>query len=57
MTPGEFIDALPATAPRGLVSEATALYQQMRFGDRMTAAPQLLAVLDRLEAAPPMPRR
>jgi hypothetical protein len=57
MTPGEFVDALPATAPRSLVSEATALYQQMRFGDRMAAAPQLLAVLDRLESTPSAPRR
>jgi len=31
--------------------------EQMRFGDRMAAAPQLLAVLDRLESTPSAPRR
>jgi hypothetical protein len=57
MTPAEFVEALPGTAPRELIAEATSLYQQMRFGHQLTAAPRLLAVLDRLEAAPPMARR
>ena len=57
MTPGEFVEALPAPAPRQLVAEATALYQQMRFGQHLAVAPRLLEVLDRLAAAPPPPRR
>ena len=57
MTPGEFVEALPAPAPRQLVAEATELYQRMRFGHQMAAGPQLLALLERLAAAPPPPRR
>ena len=53
MTATEFVNALPEPAPRDLVAEATALYQEMRFGHRMEAAPRLLAVLERLEAGPP----
>ena len=56
MTATEFVNALPEPAPRDLVAEATALYQEMRFGHRMEAAPRLLAVLERLEAAPPAAR-
>jgi len=52
MTPAEFVEALPGSAPqRELVAEVTTLYQQMRFGNRMAAAPELLALLDRLETA------
>ncbi len=53
MTADEFVNALPAAAPCDLVREATALYQEMRFGHRMAAAPRLLAVIDLLDAKPP----
>lgn len=52
MTPSEFVDALPQTVPRELVAQATALYQQMRFGQHLEAGPRLAALLDQLAAMP-----
>jgi len=56
MTPSEFVDALPPTVPRDLVAQATALYQQMRFGQHVEAGPRLAVLLDRLAATPEAPR-
>lgn len=53
MTPNEFVEALPDTAPRELVAEATMAYQEMRFGHRLGAAARLLELLDRLAETPP----
>ncbi len=52
MTPAEFVEALPGTIPRELVAEATSLYQQMRFGNHMSGATRLLAVLEQIESRP-----
>ncbi|HZT34016.1 MAG TPA: transglutaminaseTgpA domain-containing protein [Bryobacteraceae bacterium] len=48
-TPREFAATLPTTELGGLIAQFTTAYNALRFGGRAEAAPQLSALLDKLE--------
>ncbi|MCW5978648.1 MAG: DUF3488 domain-containing protein [Bryobacteraceae bacterium] len=49
LTPLEFAHGLPAQAPRAIVSELTAAYNDLRFGGRRDAASRIVTLLEQLE--------
>jgi hypothetical protein len=52
-TPHEFAASLPAGAMRALVMQFTDAYNDLRFGGRVSAAPRLSTLLERLEQEQP----
>ena len=49
LTPREFARVLPASEMRAAVDDLTVYYNELRFGGRADAAPQMMQLLDRLE--------
>jgi transglutaminase-like putative cysteine protease len=52
LTPHEFARNLPASEAAALVTEFTAAYNDLRFGQRREAAPRMMCLLEELERAP-----
>ncbi len=48
-TPGEFARGFPPSEAADLVSSLTLAYHQLRYGGDRSAAPRMIALLDRLE--------
>lgn len=55
VTPGEFARGLPASPAAELVREFTIAYNDLRFGGKAQAAPQMMALLERIEREPASP--
>jgi hypothetical protein len=51
-TPGEFVETLPDARAAALVREFTSVYNDLRFGNRQSAAPRLVELLEQLENTP-----
>ena len=49
LTPVEFARVLPASEISTLVDDATAAYNQIRFGGRRESAPRMMRVLEQIE--------
>jgi len=52
VTPAEFAGGLPVSRTAELVREFTAAYNDLRFGGKAQAAPQMMALLERIERQP-----
>jgi uncharacterized membrane protein len=52
LTPNEFARAIPGTEIGTLVGDATAAYNELRFGGNRDAAPRMMHVLERIEKLP-----
>jgi hypothetical protein len=52
LTPHEFAGVLPASETSRLVGDATAAYNELRFGGRADAAARFLSALEQIRKSP-----